>query len=79
LIVFLCNNTPDVTADRTLKRAPVNPPFFSMTLTALVGPWPLLQFRSQGREADHSTPFSAEVKNGGATSPLPHTSSWHSA
>jgi hypothetical protein len=30
-------------------------------------------------EADHSPPSSADVKNGGATSPLPHTSSWHSA
>jgi hypothetical protein len=28
------------------------------------------------READHSPPSSAEVKNGGAITPLPHTSSW---
>jgi hypothetical protein len=28
-----------------------------------------------GPEADHSPPSSAEVKNGGAISPLPHTSS----
>jgi hypothetical protein len=27
----------------------------------------------QGREVDHSPPFSAEVKNGGAISTLPHT------
>jgi hypothetical protein len=27
-------------------------------------------------EADHSYPFSAEVKNGGAISPLPHKSPW---
>jgi hypothetical protein len=33
----------------------------------------------QGREADHSPPPSAEVKNGGAIPPLPHTPSWHSA
>jgi hypothetical protein len=28
----------------------------------------------QGHEADHSTPSSAEVKNGGAIPPLPLTS-----
>jgi hypothetical protein len=28
-----------------------------------------------GSEADHSPPSSAEVKNGGAISPFPHTSS----
>jgi hypothetical protein len=28
------------------------------------------------READHSPPSSAEVKNGRAISPLPHSSSW---
>jgi hypothetical protein len=28
-----------------------------------------------GREADHSPPSSAEVKNGGVILPLPHTSS----
>jgi hypothetical protein len=32
-----------------------------------------------GREADHSSPSSAEVKNGGAIPPLPPMSSWHSA
>jgi hypothetical protein len=32
-----------------------------------------------GREADHSPPSSAEVKNGGAIPPLPNMSSWHSA
>jgi hypothetical protein len=26
-----------------------------------------------GREADHSPPSSVEIKNGGATIPLPHT------
>jgi hypothetical protein len=30
------------------------------------------------READHSSPSSAEVKNGGAIPPLSHTSSWRS-
>jgi hypothetical protein len=29
-----------------------------------------------GRETDHVPPCSAEVKYGGATSPLPHTTSW---
>jgi hypothetical protein len=32
-----------------------------------------------GSEADHSSPSSAEVKNGGAIPPLPHMSSWHGA
>jgi hypothetical protein len=32
-----------------------------------------------GREADHSLPSIAEVKNDGAIPPLPHMSSWHSA
>jgi hypothetical protein len=32
-----------------------------------------------GREADHSHPSSAEVKNGGAIPPLLHVSSWRSA
>jgi hypothetical protein len=31
----------------------------------------------QGREADHSPPSSVEVKNGEATSSLPHTYLWH--
>jgi hypothetical protein len=35
--------------------------------------------KPQGREADHSPPSSAEVKKGGAMSPLHHTPSWHSA
>jgi hypothetical protein len=30
-------------------------------------------------EADDSPPSSAEVKNGGAIPPLPHTPSWHGA
>jgi hypothetical protein len=32
--------------------------------------------KRQGLESDHSPPFSAEVKNGGAIPPLPRTSSW---
>jgi hypothetical protein len=32
-----------------------------------------------GREADHLPPSSAEVKKGGAISPLPETSSWRGA
>jgi hypothetical protein len=31
------------------------------------------------READHSPPSSAEVKNGGAMPPFSNMSSWHSA
>jgi hypothetical protein len=38
-----------------------------------------LEVKRQGREAGHSFPSSAEVKNGGATPPLPQMSSWHSA
>jgi hypothetical protein len=34
------------------------------------------EVRRPGREADHSSPPSAEVKNGGAVPPFPHTSSW---
>jgi hypothetical protein len=34
--------------------------------------------KRQGPEADHS-PSSAEVKNGGAMFPLPHTPSWRGA
>jgi hypothetical protein len=32
-----------------------------------------------GREADHSSPFSVEVKYGGPVFPLPNTSSWFGA
>jgi hypothetical protein len=32
-----------------------------------------------GREADHSPPSSADVKNGGAIPLLPHMPSWHRA
>jgi hypothetical protein len=39
----------------------------------------ILGGKAQGREADHSPPSSAEVKNCGAIPPLPHVSSWHSA
>jgi hypothetical protein len=35
--------------------------------------------KRQGREGDHSFPYTAEIKNGGAIPPLPHTSSWRSA
>jgi hypothetical protein len=33
----------------------------------------------RGPEVDHSPPFSAEVKNGGAIPPLPATPSWRGA
>jgi hypothetical protein len=32
-----------------------------------------------GHDADHSPPSSAEVENGAAVPPLPHTCSWHDA
>jgi len=32
-----------------------------------------------GREADHSPPYSAEVRMRGAIPPFPHTSPWHDA
>jgi hypothetical protein len=32
-----------------------------------------------GCKSDHSPPYLAEVKNGGAKPPLPHMPSWHSA
>jgi hypothetical protein len=35
--------------------------------------------KRQGREAVHSPPSSAEVKNGGAVPPLPRMPSWYSA
>jgi hypothetical protein len=38
-----------------------------------------LTVKRQATEADHSSPPSAEVKKGGAMSPLPHTSSWRGA
>jgi hypothetical protein len=39
---------------------------------------PLPAIKRPEREADHPLPSSAEVKNGGAIPPLPHTSSWRS-
>jgi hypothetical protein len=38
-----------------------------------------LGIKQHGREADHSLPSSAEVKNGGTIPLLPHTSLWHGA
>jgi hypothetical protein len=35
--------------------------------------------KQMGREADHSPPTSAEIKNGGAIPPFSHMSSWRSA
>jgi hypothetical protein len=39
-------------------------------------PGSILGGKRQEREADHSPPFSEEVKNGRAIPPFPHTSSW---
>jgi hypothetical protein len=33
--------------------------------------------KRQRRESDHSSPTSAEVKNGGVVPPFPPVSSWH--
>jgi hypothetical protein len=38
-----------------------------------------LCIKQPGREADHSSLCNAEVKDGWAIPPLPHTSSWHGA
>jgi hypothetical protein len=35
-----------------------------------------MEVKHHNRKADHSTPTSAEVKNGGVIASLPHTSSW---
>jgi hypothetical protein len=51
-------------------------PASSPTCTGSPFPWGVKQ---QGRETDHSPPSSAEVKNCGATPPLLHMFSWHSA
>jgi hypothetical protein len=37
------------------------------------------EVKKPGREGDHSSPSSAEVKNGAAVPLLLHMSSWHSA
>jgi hypothetical protein len=37
------------------------------------------QVKGPGSEADHAPPSSAEVKNGGATPPLPLPPSWRDA
>jgi hypothetical protein len=52
---------------------PIHPPAQWVSGTTSPG------VKRPGREADHSPPFSAEVKNGGAIPPLPHMSSWHIA
>jgi hypothetical protein len=35
--------------------------------------------KRKGRDADHSTPSSTEVKNGGVIPPFPYMPHWHSA
>jgi hypothetical protein len=37
-----------------------------------------LRVKRPGREADNSSPYNVEVKNGGIIPPPPHLSSWHS-
>jgi hypothetical protein len=47
---------------------------------ALSNPYTLYTVgKGPGREADHSSLSSAEVKNGGAIPPLPYKSSWRCA
>jgi hypothetical protein len=57
--------------------------FFTGFRPALGPTQPLIQWlpgvKRQRREADHSPPTSAEVKNGGAIPPLSNTSSWRGA
>jgi hypothetical protein len=60
--------------------------FFCTASKAALGPPSLLSngyrglfrrgLKRTGREANHSPSFSANVKNGGATSPFPHSSAW---
>jgi hypothetical protein len=62
---------------------------FSTASTLILGPTqPPIQWvpgafsvavKRQEREADQSSPFSAEVMKGGAIPPLPHMFSWHTA
>jgi hypothetical protein len=57
--------------------------FFSTPSMQALGPTqPPMQWvpgvKRPGHEADHSSPCTAEVKNGGAIRPLLHTSSCHS-
>jgi hypothetical protein len=62
---------------------------FSIAVSPALGPTqPPIQWvpgavslgvKLQGREADNSPPFSAEVKNGGAVPSLSHTSAWRGA
>jgi hypothetical protein len=35
--------------------------------------------KRQGREAEHSPPSSAEVRNGRTATPFPHMPAWHNA
>jgi hypothetical protein len=56
---------------------------FSLLYSVLTGfgltQYPAQWIKRPGREVEHSFPFSAEVKNDGAITLLPHMSSWHSA
>jgi hypothetical protein len=49
--------------------------FGAYSASYTVGTWG----KRTGSEADHTSQYSAEVKNGGAIPSLPHTSSWRSS
>jgi hypothetical protein len=62
--IFAC-----FTESRPAKE-PIRPPIQWISALILSGA------KRPGREVDHSSPFDAYVKNGGAKPPLPHMSSW---
>jgi hypothetical protein len=55
-----------------LPLEPTQPIEWVQRAVSLLVKWP-------GREADHSPPSSAEVKNAWSYTSTPHTSSWHGA
>jgi hypothetical protein len=71
--------------EMTAVRFPLRARYFSLLCSVQTGPPSLLAIgyrglillgvKRPGREADHSPPGSAEVKNDGAVPPLPHISS----
>jgi hypothetical protein len=61
--------------------SPQRPDWFWGPLSLLLNRYRRVLFpgvKRPGREANHSPPSRAKVKNVGTISPLPHTSSWRS-